>query len=293
MTIKHLVFTGGGTTAILKCLSAYQFLETQKFVSTDQIESIYGTSAGCIVGILICLKYNWDHVNSYIIDRPWNELFRIKIQQIFELYNKKGIYDINIIEKIFKPLFDVQDVSLDITLEDFYKFAKIELHFSTFEINSFKLIDVSYLTHPKLKLLQALQMTCGLPIIVVPVCIENGIYIDGGFKNAYSINTCLDSGKKSDEILGFKNNYTNTPIEIKKETNFIDFIFSFMFKIIKSVAVYEDNKIEHELEFDSPFIDISILKETTEKKELRIALFEEGKNVAEKFLLDKNMQSLT
>jgi len=292
MTIKHLVFTGGGATAILKCLSAYQFLESHKFVSIDQIESIYGTSAGCIVGILICLKYNWEHVNSYIIDRPWNELFRIKIQQIFELYNKKGIYDINIIEKIFKPLFDVQDISLDITLEDFYKFAKIELHFSTFEINSFKLIDISYLTHPKLKLLQALQMTCGLPIIVVPVCIENGIYIDGGLKTAYSINTCLDSGKKSDEILGFKNNYTTTPIEIKKETNFIDYIFSFMFKIIKSVAVYEDKKIEHELEFDTPFIDISILKETTEKKELRIALFEEGKTVAEKFLLDKNMPSL-
>ena len=134
MTIKHLVISGGGPIMVL-VLGAIQHLEQNNFVDMKNIESIYGTSAGGIVGVLICLKYDWETINDYIIKRPWQDVFPIKVQNIFDAYTKKGIFDIKTIEKCFKPLLDAKDIPMDINLENFYNLTKIELHLFSFEIN--------------------------------------------------------------------------------------------------------------------------------------------------------------
>ena len=123
MTIKHLVISGGGPV-LIQILGAIQHLERNEIVHMNEIESIYGTSAGAIIGILICLKFDWDTINDYIIKRPWHDVFPIKVQNIFDAYTKKGIFDIKTVEKCFKPLLDAKDIPMDINLEDFYKFSK-------------------------------------------------------------------------------------------------------------------------------------------------------------------------
>ena len=55
MTIKNLVISGGGPIMV-QVLGAIQHLEKNNFVDLKNIETIYGTSAGAIVGILICLN---------------------------------------------------------------------------------------------------------------------------------------------------------------------------------------------------------------------------------------------
>ena len=118
MTIKHLVFSGGGPIMI-QILAAIQELENKQYLNMNDIETIYGTSAGAIIAVMFSLKFDWQTLNDYIIKRPWHELFSIKVQNILDSYSKKGIFDIKTVEKCFKPLFDAKDISLDITLEDF------------------------------------------------------------------------------------------------------------------------------------------------------------------------------
>ena len=118
MTIKHLVISGGGPTMV-QALGAIQHLEQNNFVNMNNIESIYGTSAGAIVGILICLKFDWETINDYIIKRPWHDVFPIKVQNIFDAYTKKGVYDVKTIEKCFKPLLDAKDIPMDINFGGF------------------------------------------------------------------------------------------------------------------------------------------------------------------------------
>ena len=50
MTVKHLVISGGGPIMV-QVLGAIQHLEQNNFIDMKNIESIYGTSAGAIVGI--------------------------------------------------------------------------------------------------------------------------------------------------------------------------------------------------------------------------------------------------
>ena len=284
--IKHLVISGGGPI-LVNVLGAIQHLEKEKFVDIKNIESIYGTSAGAIIGILICLGFDWETINDYIIKRPWQDVFPIKVQNIFDAYTKKGIFDIKTIEKCFKPLFDAKDISLDINLEDFFKLSKIELHMFSFEINEYNVHDISYLTHPGLSLMTAVQMTCALPVLVTPVCIDDKCFIDGGMSTNYPLNYCIKSGKNPDEILGFKNKYSNEKSCINSDSTILDFLLSFLFKAVFSINT--DNtqpNIKYEVVCDVQQLNFNVLRSSLTNIEVRRDLFNSGTETAVKFLYD-------
>lgn len=295
MVIKHIVISGGGPT-LIQAMATIQQLENRGFLDTKNIESIYGTSAGAIVGTLICLKYDWETINDYIIKRPWHDVFPIKVQNIFDAYTKKGIFDSKIIEKCFKPLFDAKDISLDITLEDFYTYSNIDLHFFTFDINEYKITNISHITHPNLRLITALQMTCAIPILVTPVCVDGKCYIDGGIACNYPLNYCIESGKNPDEILGFKNNYCDEKNTIDSESTLLDFLLSFLFKAVFSVSTaHIQPTIKSEIICDCKKLSLNILKEALSKVDVRKSLFTEGINGANKFMdkLENSIQELS
>jgi predicted acylesterase/phospholipase RssA len=294
MTIKHLVISGGGPIMV-QVLGAIQHLEQNEFVAMNNIESIYGTSAGAIVGILICLKFDWETINDYIIKRPWHDVFPIKVQNIFDAYTKKGVYDIKTIEKCFKPLLDAKDIPMDINLEDFYKLTNVELHMFSFEINEYKVQDISYLTHPKLSLMTAIQMTSALPVLITPVCIDDKCYIDGGMSCNYPLSYCIESGKNPDEILGFKNKYGENKTCINTESTILDFLLSFLFKAVFSVST--DNSqpsIQNEVICDAQYLNFDVIRTALSNVEVRKDLFNNGTQTAVEFLskLKNSVQEL-
>ena len=284
MPIKHLVISGGGPT-LVQALGAIQYVEQQKFIDLSNIETIYGTSAGAILGTLICLKFDWETINDYIIKRPWHEVFPINVQKIFDAYTKKGIFDIKTIEKIFKPLFSAKDLSLDISLQDFYEYSKIELHFFAFDINDFKIEDISYKTHPNISVIMALQMTCSLPVLVAPVCIDNKCYIDGGIVCNYPLNKCLELYNQ-DEILGIKNQYDkNDSNRVDSNSTMLDFLMSFVFKMIQNMDTGgKQTVIKNEIICKADFLSIDYLKTALYSIDVRKELFNSGIEFAKEFL---------
>uniref|UniRef100_A0A6C0EQW8 PNPLA domain-containing protein n=1 Tax=viral metagenome TaxID=1070528 RepID=A0A6C0EQW8_9ZZZZ len=292
MTIKHLVISGGGPTMV-QSLGSIQHLEQEKFILRDKIESIYGTSAGAIVGTLICLNFDWETINDYIIKRPWQDVFSIKVQDIFDSYTKKGIFDTKTIEKCFKPLLNAKDISLQITLKEFYDYSKIEMHFFTFEINKFSLIDISYLTHPELELLTAIQMTCGIPVLLTPVCIEDKCYIDGGMVCNYPLKYCVDSGKNVEEILGIKNQYNNSNTNcVDSSSNMLDFIMCILFNTIFSLKMnYIEPIIKYEVINDTELMSFESLKNALSSIEVRTDLLNSGIQTAKGFLSKQNISN--
>jgi predicted acylesterase/phospholipase RssA len=284
MTIKHLVISGGGPV-LVHVLGAIQHLEENNYLDRKEIKSIYGTSAGAIVGVLLCLGFDWETIRDYIIKRPWQDVFPVKVQNIFDAYTKKGVFDIKTFEKCFRPLLDAKDINMDINLEDFYKLSNIELHLFAFEINEYKIHDVSYLTYPKLSLLSAIQMSCALPLLVTPVCIEDKCYIDGGFSCNYPLNYCIESGKLPDEILGFKNKYDVQKTIINAESTILDFMTTFLFTTISRFNTEnEQQEIKNEVICDARYLSIDVLRTAASSIDARRELFNSGIETATKFL---------
>jgi len=293
MTIKHLVISGGGPI-IFQIISAIQELERKDYLNMKNIESIYGTSAGAIVAVMVSLKFDWDTINDYIIKRPWHDVFPIKVQNIFDAYAKKGIFDIKNVEKCFKPLFDTKDIPLDITMKDFYNLTNIDIHMCSFELNEYKVKDISHESFPNLPILKAIQMTCALPVLVTPVLIDDKCFIDGGVACNYPLCFCVDSGKLADEILGFKNSYENeNNSKIGENSTLLDYLLNFLFKALN--FIHDNNiqpSIKNEIIFDTSYVSFDVLKNALTKIEVRRELFEKGKKSVNKFL-ENGIQELS
>lgn len=288
MTIKHLVISGGGPI-MFQIISAIQELERKEYLNMKNIESIYGTSAGAIVAVMISLKFDWETINDYIIKRPWQDVFPIKVQNILDTYTKKGIFDIKNIEKCFKPLFDTKDIPLNITMKDFFTLTNIDIHMYSFEINEYKVKDISHETFPDLPILTAIQMTCALPILVRPVFIDEKCFIDGGVGCNYPIYFCVNSGKINDEILGFKNNYGDeNSSKIVENSTLLDYLLNFLFKSFDFIRDNNNINIQvtmkNEIIFDTTHMSLNELKNSLTKIEVRRELFEKGKQTAYNFL---------
>jgi hypothetical protein len=66
-----------------------------------------------LVAILLCLKFDWETINDYIIKRPWQDVFKIQIQSIFDSYTNRGVFDIKTIEKLESKAVSNNGVTFD------------------------------------------------------------------------------------------------------------------------------------------------------------------------------------
>jgi predicted acylesterase/phospholipase RssA len=289
MTIKYLVISGGGPNSI-KALGALQQLDAAEFWNIDNIEKIYGTSAGALLAVLLAMKFELSVIADYVIKRPWHATYQFGVNQVFEAFSKKGLYDASVFEIFFKPFFVSRDLDVNnMTMAKFYEYTQIELHFYSLEINSFVVEDVSYLTHPDMLLLTAVHMTCALPIIVTPVCSDsNKCFVDGGVVCNYPLNYCLDNpGCDVNEVLGFRNEYV-TDIKhnvVDGSSSILDYIVNFINKLIYNVDTEgRQITIPNEIKYKTEHVSISYIKSALSSIDARKELMDGGKDVAEKFL---------
>ena len=292
MPIKHLVIAGGGPIG-LQFLGALEHLNEEGFWNFEEIESIYATSIGTFLGAIICLKYDWSTLNKYIIERPWHDAFKLNGKQILDAFYNKGLYDKKVIEIVFKPLLQAKDLSLNITLKEFYEYSKIEFHLYTFELNKFETTDISYKTHPDLLLTQAIHMSSSLPGVFIPTISDSGCYIDGGVMANYPLSYCLQNCKNEDEILGitFYRDYTKSDAYknniVTEDSSVIDFSIGFfinamnyIYKTIKRDAIH--NQVE--CLNDDNFLTMETIQRSINSIDMRRDWIDKGKKDAQNFL---------
>ena len=274
------------------------------------IEKIYGTSAGALLSAILCLKFDWETLNDYFLNRPWHDVYNIDINTIFSIFNKKGIFNRNQLELSLKPLLHAKDLDLNITLKEFYEYSNIELYMYSFDINYFKLEEISYKTNPDLSLITALNMTSALPIMFSPVCIDDKCYIDGGVATNYPLIFCIEQNSNLDEILGIKNVFheecnstcaceannnniksdvtinDNTPEtttvnkkinNINEDSSLLDFFISFFKKVILKLNITNLNLyIIHEINCNCKTVTYTFFNKFVSSVELRKELLENG-----------------
>lgn len=288
MDIKHLVISGGGPS-ILPAISAIQYLNEQNIIDFNKIQSIYGTSAGAMIGALICMRFDWETINDYILKRPWHEVFNITAQNIFEAYQKKGLFDRTIVDKIFHPLFLAKDIPFNITLKSFFEYSKIELHIFVFDVNNFITEDLSYLTYPDMLLLDAVFMSSSIPFFMTPTIIENKCYVDGGVCANYPLNYCLDSGKKIEEILGIRNNYCDYQKNlVDNNSTLFDFMFCMGYNIFNHYMNVPQLKIKYEVLCNVNMLSLGYVNSFLNSFESRKEYHEKGFQSAKDFMQKHN-----
>ena len=283
ITIKHFVLSGGGSTG----LSFYGILrETNKkgIWNIDNISTMYTTSIGCIIAIAIALRYDWETLDDYLIKRPWQTVFQFDVYSSMNIFQNKGIFNIKIFEDILTPLLLGKEMTLEITMKEFYQQTGIELHIFTTEVNKLNSVDISYKTHPDWKLIQAVYCSSSLPIIFEPYIDGDNCYLDGGILMNYPLNQCISNVEDHiDSILGIEKNNISTKISITKNTYFLDFVTTLIVRLWDRIL--HDFEGDHTVKpkhsytiYEYP-VNLQDIIKTTSSMEERIRLIQVGHDI--------------
>jgi NTE family protein len=270
--IKHIVLSGGGTVGF----SQYGVLrESNKhgFWSIENIESIYGISVGCIVGLFISLNFEWDVLDDYLIKRPWQNVINFTMNSLIQSFDSRGILDKNIIYEIIQPLFRAKNIDIECTMKELYEITKIDFHIFVTELNSYKLVDICHTDYPDWKVSDAIYASCSLPLIFKPLLIDSYCYVDGGFIQNYPIVECIKSGKNREEIFGIYKNLSYTQ-NVNESSTLFDYISIAFNKIFTNY--YNHEKLPYEINLDTPPVGLYDIFDFASVKEKRIEFIEFG-----------------
>jgi predicted acylesterase/phospholipase RssA len=289
--IKHIVISGGAQTG-LAFYGVLKESEKQNFWNIQNIQTIYATSVGAMMAVILCLKYDWDTLDSYLIKRPWQNIFKIDLYTIIKAFDQRGIFSIQLIEEIFSPLFLGKDIPISVTMKEFYDLTGIELHIFTTELNKFETIDLSYKTHPEWKILDAIYCSSTLPIVFSPIIKDDTkCYIDGGFLLDFPLSKCLQYVDNEDEIFSIRkrNNKKNNIID--NTSSFFDFLMTIINNLLKRI-LNDTNKysIKNEIAVIDQAVSIQDIISTAFSIEERQRLIQHGVDTFIEFSEKRNKE---
>jgi predicted acylesterase/phospholipase RssA len=282
--IKHLVISGGSIWGFSAFGILYEAISSG-FVNMDDIESIYGTSIGALVGFVFGLKINDNTLKDYLINRPWEHFCKKSMCSVLEVFDSKGLICKTFFVDFFSPLLKSVDLDVNITMKELYEYNKIDYHVYLTELNSFTLVDVSYKTHPDWLVIDAVWGSCSIPLLFTPMIIENDCYIDGGFFLNYPISKCIDNVENIDEIfgisLGNNNKNINRSMLINSHSTIFDLLNVLLNRIINNIDFFSNEqliKIPYSIHFFSKETTIDYCLQVLYSKEDRHDLIYNGIN---------------
>ena len=270
MDIKHLVLSGGGYNGIDMIGMIYKLKELG-LLKDDMLQSVYGVSAGSIVGAILLLGIEKNVIYDFVIKRPWSKLFNINSEVLFKLVDEKGLLDNTLFVEILKPLLKSKDLNENITLLEFYNYTKTDFYIFGTKLNNLESVKISHKTHPDMNLIDAITISCALPLIFKPVFYEGEYYIDGGVRKHFPIKTAIDDGCNKNETLGvhIKRNEND---KITEENSFIQYYYQLIIGAVNlinkdiEVAPFVINHFCEKLGKDSDILSNHTKRENMLKK---------------------------
>lgn len=247
--IKHIVMSGGGGIG----LAWYGILrESCKagFWKMRDIETMHSTSAGSIImmSLPIIETIGWDSYDDFLIKRPWEKVFELTADRVLKSYANIGLFDRETMEIAIQPLFSSVDLSLNATLQEFYEFSGVEMHWYSTNLDDYCLEDISYKTHPTWTVIDATYCSAAMPIMFRPGNVNGVSYFDGGAFCNYPLMRCVPLVENTDEIFGICKNAEYKTRGYTKQSdygNLLDYLSDLVLKTIDYLGEEELIPIKH------------------------------------------------
>ena len=270
--IGTIVINGGGTIFF----NAYGALKQANLSGTwshDSVKSYYATSAGGILAIMMALQYSWEELDDYIIKRPWYNVWKFNIMNIFDYYKNRGIYGIEVLQDTFEPLLKGKDLELNVSLKDFYGATGKTIYFYSVKLSIFEIVEFSHETHPDMELLTALHATAALPILFRPAEYAGELYTDGGFLLNYPLAKCREDPAT---ILGVRNAYSESSANINEVQGIFEYLSYLLNMMLEKSQCCTETKPGCEILLNTGFIDYTTIWSLAKSHAEREALIKKG-----------------
>ena len=262
--IKKIMIPGGGPN-ILYTVGALKELLERKIWILDNIEEIWGTSAGSMIGLAIIFNIDLNVISNYLIERPWNKLVP-KPSILFQNIYNTGAVDKNTLIKILKPFYQLSDNHINITFMELFDKYKIAFHVYVTNFTTCNEEIFSHKTHPDVLVIDAIYMSSTIPGIFKPIEYKGNLYIDGFFSSPYP--KCLHVFNYEDKkhTLSFNNcdNYIDIHPKASNESindsyNIYKMLTTIIIKLINKYFNKQHQIVENEVRLNIPKESLLVL----------------------------------
>jgi len=291
--IKYLVISSGAHKIIKQFSTIYTLIE-KKYIDLNNIEKIYGTSSGSIIALVLSLNLDIKIIYDYLLNRPWEKLYKIDTDRLFNSYNNNGIFNIDIFLKSIKPILKLTKLRDNFTFKDIYEYSGKELNFFATNCNNLNSEEFSYKKTPNYSVMKAVYMSCSIPLVFKPIKYNNIFHLDGALSTPFPMYEFLkdNSGCDLDEIFGIDISFDQSYNHINDNNmlNFnIDLIYNGITKWWSSRKKIYTKKIKNIIYVNcGEKLFLEEIYNVVNKKEKRMQYYETGRKDAEDFLKSIN-----
>lgn len=253
---KHLVICGGIVYGFIY-YGILQRLAEVEYLNVSKLKSIHSTSIGAVLAVSIAIERDWKILHNYFLNRPWQEIVPFSLNKMIHSIRSCGMFNNECIRKLMQPIFSANGLNIDtLTIAELYDYTKIDIHIYTINVNTFDTVAITHKTHPDWRVLDALYVTCCIPIVFQPYRdpATKCYYIDGGFLINYPIYPCIQycyrEKDKLSSILGIQMNLKDgcteslyNSIHSDENLSFGDYIYMILNKIIWKIVKLQPNEL--------------------------------------------------
>jgi len=284
--IKHLIISGGDLSVFAMLGALDILIEKYNEYDPDNIENIYSVSAGSMIGLLICLKISFKTINNYFIERPWNKLINISTQDILNIFDTRGILNVDFLYETYKPLLKICNFDETITFKQLYDYSKITLNIYSTKYSNLELHCFNHINNPNTKVIDAIFMSSTIPFIFKPLKHEGEYYIDGGYNSNFPIQYCLKNHDNKDEIFGINSINHEDPTVVSEEDNVLSFYGKLFYKLVLDRRKMNEmnNEKYKKLLLITDYFSIESFLELINNSDKRQGIINSGKNNTNTFL---------
>lgn len=213
--IENLVLAGGGvkTIATLGVLKKMEELDLLK-----DIKNISGTSAGAIIGTLMCVGYKPTELIEHLFN---TDLMSLTSFDYFNYFNNYGLETGNKLMELLQQFVKLKTDA--ITFFEFYSLTNITLTITGTCVDTHSVEYFNHLNTPDMEVLQALRISISIPFVFTSPIKDNKRYVDGGVLDNCPIGQFNDNLDKTIAITTTRKSEIDGPISS---------ISSFAYKVI-------------------------------------------------------------
>ena len=274
----NLVLSGGSVKGIAH-VGALNVLVEKGLIDLKKLESVAGTSAGSMLGLLIVLGFTTDEVRDFLYELDISSMFNPDLSLVLK---KCGIETGQTVCRMFEDILYERTRVKHINFRQLFEITGIHFIVVGSCLTTKEAVYYDHLNTPNFKVSMAIRISIGIPGFFTPVAIGSNRYIDGGVINDYPMNLFVDRLDKTVGIL--INNEFSTEYSCPEEY-FMAIISLFFYRYYnKSAEQWADNTvcIKHTMD------NINMLSFDIDY-DSKVKLYEAGENAALDFINKKQL----
>lgn len=223
---------GGGGIKLISYIGCLKYLVENNYLHFNKLKILFGVSAGSIICFLINIGYSIKELEEFAVNFHFKKLLpNINTENLLFHYG----FDENIqMKKLFIILLKNKLNCNNITFKELHLKTKVHLKVGVANITNDKFEVWDYLNTPDFSVIDAITISCNIPILYKPIKFNNYYYVDGGIFNNFPIDLFNTKSKYTlQETLGIC-------CDNKKIISFEN-VFQYLGKIISLLTLQNDS----------------------------------------------------